>query len=122
MRGTYNLISEKIDLHGSLKTEAEVSKTTHGFKALILKMLDPFFKNKPNGYVAPVKITGTYDHPSFGLDLGDRDNDQKQSAKVHTSRLRVQTTSVWAEGPRTLLGFFGTHRDLPPALCVMLDG
>ena len=74
-----------------MKTEAEVSKTTHGFKALILKMLDPFFKNKPNGYVAPVKITGTYDHPSFGLDLGDRDNDQEHSAKVRTSRLRVQT-------------------------------
>jgi hypothetical protein len=72
MQGTYNLISQKIDLHGTLKTEAEVSKTTHGIKALMLKVLDPFFKNKPNGYLAPVKITGTYDHPAFGLDLGDR--------------------------------------------------
>jgi len=41
---------------------AEVSKTTHGIKALMLKVLDPFFKNKPTGYLAPVKITGTYDH------------------------------------------------------------
>ncbi len=72
MRGTYDLISEKIDLHGTLKTEAEVSKTTHGIKSLMLKVLDPFFKNKPDGYLAPVKITGTYDHPEFGLDLGDR--------------------------------------------------
>jgi hypothetical protein len=30
MRGTYDLIGEKIDVHGTLKTEAEVSKTTHG--------------------------------------------------------------------------------------------
>ncbi len=84
MRGTYNLISEKIDLHGTLKTEAEVSKTTHGIKSLMLKVLDPFFKNKPNGYLAPVKITGTYDHPEFGLDLGDRKNNSDQRAKAHT--------------------------------------
>lgn len=72
MHGSYNLISEKIDLHGTLKTQAEVSKTTHGIKALMLKVLDPLFKNKPNGYLAPVKITGTYDHPAFGLDLDDQ--------------------------------------------------
>jgi hypothetical protein len=84
MRGTYNLISEKIDLHGTLKTEAEVSKTAHGVKSLMLKMLDPFFKNKPNGYLAPVKITGTYDHPEFGLDLGDRRNNSDLRAKAHT--------------------------------------
>jgi hypothetical protein len=74
MQGTYNLISERIDLRGTLKTEAEISKTTHGIKALMLKVLDPFFKNKPTGYLAPVKITGTYDHPTFGLDLGDPKN------------------------------------------------
>ena len=83
MQGTYNLISEKIDLHGTLKTEAEVSKTTHGIKALMLKVLDPFFKNKPSGYLAPVKITGTYDHPTFGLDLGDPKNKGDQPAKAY---------------------------------------
>jgi hypothetical protein len=62
---------------------AEVSKTTHGIKALMLKVLDPFFKNKPDGYVAPIKITGTYDHPSFALDLGDRNNDKNHTAKTH---------------------------------------
>ena len=29
MHGTYNLISEKVDLHGTLKTVAEICKTTH---------------------------------------------------------------------------------------------
>jgi hypothetical protein len=90
MQGTYNLISEKIDLHGTLKTRAEVSKTTHGVKALILKVLDPFFKNKPSGYIAPVKITGTYDHPAFGSDLGDRDHTNNQNAKIHPPRLLEQ--------------------------------
>ena len=83
MQGTYNLISEKIDLHGTLKTVAEISKTTHGIKSLMLKVLDPLFKNKPDGYLAPVKITGTYDHPEFGLDLGNGANDKSQNVKVH---------------------------------------
>jgi len=83
MQGTYNLISAKIDLHGTLKTQAEVSKTTHGIKSLMLKVLDPFFKNKPDGYLAPVKITGTYDHPAFGLDVGDPRNKGSQPAKAH---------------------------------------
>jgi len=52
----------------------------------MLKMLDPFFKNKPDGYLAPVKITGTYDHPAFGLDLGDPRNNSNQHAKVHSPR------------------------------------
>ena len=86
MQGTYNLISERIDLHGTLKTEAEVSKTTHGVKALMLKVLDPFFKNKPSGYLAPVKITGTYDHPTFGLDLGAPKNKSNQPANADTLR------------------------------------
>jgi hypothetical protein len=74
MEGTYSLLTEKIDLHGTLKTESEPSNTTHGMKSLILKVLDPFFKKKRVGYVMPVKITGTYDHPSFGLDMRDRDD------------------------------------------------
>jgi len=86
MQGTYNLISERIDLHGTLKTEAEVSKTTHGVKALMLKVLDPFFKNKPSGYLVPVKITGTYDHPTFGLDLGAPKNKSNQPANADTLR------------------------------------
>jgi hypothetical protein len=90
MRGTYNLITEKIDFHGTLKTQAEVSKTTHGVKSLMLKVLDPFFKNKPDGYLAPVKVTGTYDHPIFGLDLEDSKNGNNQHAKAHAPRLPDQ--------------------------------
>ncbi len=85
MQGTYSLITEKIDLRGTLKTDAEVSKTTHGIKSLMLKVLDPFFKNKRGGYVAPVKITGTYQHPLFGLDLSDRDNPPRHPAKAQAS-------------------------------------
>ena len=87
MDGTYNLISEKIDLRGMLTTKKEVSDTTHGIKALLLKVLDPFLKHKPVGYVTPVKIAGTYDHPSFGLDLHD---DKNRNARSHTAHLQEQ--------------------------------
>ena len=87
LQGTYNLISERIDLRGTLKTDAEPSKTTHGAKALILKLVDPLFKKKHVGYLTPVKITGTYEHPSFGLDLSDRDDKRhKEKEKESASR------------------------------------
>jgi hypothetical protein len=90
MDGTYNLISEKINLRGTLTTKEEVSKTTHGVKALFLKVLDPFLKNKSAGYTTPVKISGTYDHPSFGLDLRNSKNAENRSAKAWTSHLKAQ--------------------------------
>jgi hypothetical protein len=88
MRGTYSLITEKIDLRGTLKTDAEVSKATHGIRSLMLKVLDPFFKNKRGGYVAPIKITGTYQRPSFGLDLSDRDDHRNHKENVQAPGLR----------------------------------
>jgi hypothetical protein len=69
MDGTYDLVSHKIDLHGTLKMDSSLSNLAHGPKAMILVVLDPFFKRKPKGSEAPVKITGTYEHPAFGLDL-----------------------------------------------------
>jgi hypothetical protein len=70
MDGTYNLITEEINLHGILKTDSAPSNTTQGVKSVLMKVLDPFFKKKRAGYTMPVKITGTYEHPNFGLDLG----------------------------------------------------
>jgi hypothetical protein len=72
MRGTYNLINYKIDLHGQMKVDTKISKTTTGPKALLLKAMDPLFKKRRKGEVVPIKISGTYDKPSFGLDLTDR--------------------------------------------------
>src|SRR6185503_2175443 len=84
--GTYNLITEKIDLHGTLKTDSAPSNTARGVKSLLMKALNPFFKKKRAGYAMPVKITGTYEHPIFGLDLGRKDDQRKeQGASARTS-------------------------------------
>jgi hypothetical protein len=77
LHGTYNLISHKIDLRGQLKVNTKISNTTSGAKAILLKMMGPFFKKKRKGEVLPVRISGTYEHPSFGLDLYDGDAQKK---------------------------------------------
>ena len=86
MQGTYDLLTETIDLHGSLRTDSEPSKSTHGVKTLLLKVLQPLFKKKRAGYMMPVRITGTYDHPSFGLDLGNPDSKRAVKENAHAVR------------------------------------
>jgi len=69
MYGKYNILNHKVDLHGRMRVDTKISKTASGVKALLLKAIDPFFKKKKKGEVVPVHITGTYEHPQFGLDL-----------------------------------------------------
>ncbi len=72
MEGSFELVSHKIDLHGQLQLDSKMSNTTNGAKALMLKMMDPLFKKRNKGEILPVRISGTYDHPSFGLDIPGR--------------------------------------------------
>jgi len=49
--------------------DAKLSQVTSGIKSLLLKPVDPFFRK--NGKTElPIKITGTRDHPAFGLNFG----------------------------------------------------
>jgi hypothetical protein len=61
----------------------------HGPKALLMKFMDPFFKKK-QGSEVPVKITGTYEKPSFGLDLHDH---TQTTASKRLQRLYQQPES-----------------------------
>jgi hypothetical protein len=70
LTGNYDLTDQKVNLHGKLKTEASLTKATHGIKAVFAKAIEPFFKKKPHETVVPVHVGGTYSHPSFGLDMG----------------------------------------------------
>lgn len=96
MQGTYNLRTQQINLRGTLKTDADPANTTLGVKALMLKGLDPFFKAKHVGYVMPVKITGTYAHPSFGLDLNG--GNHKKRYKENASRFLGKAGADWTQG------------------------
>jgi hypothetical protein len=70
MHGTFNLLNDKIDFHGTLKTDSDFSKMSGGgVKSIFLKPFDALFKKKPKGAEIPVKMTGTYQHPEPGLEL-----------------------------------------------------
>lgn len=69
LHGTFNLITEKIDLHGMLIMEATLPRATTGVKSFLLKAIDPFLKkNKHGGAKFPVSITGTYTKPEYRAD------------------------------------------------------
>jgi hypothetical protein len=70
LNGTYNLDTEELDFRGTLKLQATLSQATTGVKSVFLKLIDPLFKKKDAGALLPIKITGTREKPSFGLDMG----------------------------------------------------
>ena len=73
MQGTYDILNHKIDLHGRMRVDSNISKTQTGFKSLLLKIMDPIFKKKKKGEVVPIHIVGTYEKPQFGLDLTEQE-------------------------------------------------
>ncbi len=70
LEGTYGLVNQRIDFRGELRMEAKVSEVTSGWKSFFLKMVDPLFQTKDAGSVIPIKIQGTPDAPSFGVEVG----------------------------------------------------
>jgi AsmA-like C-terminal region len=71
LAGTYGLRDEKLDFHGTLRLQAKLSQATTGLKSFLLKPFDSFFR-KNGATVLPIKVTGTRDQPSFGLDFHRR--------------------------------------------------
>jgi AsmA-like C-terminal region len=81
LHGTYNVVNYGIDLHGQMHVDTKISKTASGPKALLLKIMDPLFKKRKKGEVLPVKITGTYDKPAWGLDVTNQKDQASQSTR-----------------------------------------
>jgi hypothetical protein len=69
LKGSYGLRTEAIDLHGQIQLSSKLSHTTKGVNSVLLRVLDPFFKDGAGGSVLPIKITGFRSNPSFGLEL-----------------------------------------------------
>lgn len=69
LHGTFDLISQKVDLHGILLMDATLPRATSGIKSFLLKAIDPLLKkNRRGGAKIPVSIKGTYRHPSYSAD------------------------------------------------------
>jgi len=69
MHGTYGLLTEQVDLHGTLQVNNKLSKGSKGIKSFLLKVVEPFLKKKNAGEIVPIKVGGTIHHPSYGLDV-----------------------------------------------------
>jgi hypothetical protein len=70
--GDYGMEDGKLNLRGTARLQAKLSQTTTGVKSFFLRAVNPFFEKKGAGAVLPIKITGTQDSPSFGLNLGGK--------------------------------------------------
>jgi hypothetical protein len=68
IHGTYGLIDRLVNLHGVLDTKGKLSDSTTGFKAVIAKLITPFFKKKNDVKLVPFKITGTFANAAVSLD------------------------------------------------------
>lgn len=70
LAGVYALKPETIDFKGQLLLDAKISQTVTGFKSVLLKAVDPLFRQKDgSGSVIPIKIGGSRNAPQFGLDV-----------------------------------------------------
>lgn len=71
MKGTYSLLTKRVDLRGKMRMLATVSQASTGAKSIFLKVLDPFYKKKEKGAGAevPIRMTGTYGHTHFTAGL-----------------------------------------------------
>jgi len=70
LAGTYALKPETLDFKGQLLLDAKISQTVTGWKSVLLKVVDPLFKQKDgSGSVIPIRIGGSRNAPDFGLDV-----------------------------------------------------
>ena len=90
LAGNYGVDAGELNFRGNLLLQAKLSQTVTGMKSFFLKAVDPFFKGKNGekaGTVLPIKITGTKDHPSFGLDFRDKAN-KAHDAKAEADKVQ----------------------------------
>ncbi|MFZ0035891.1 MAG: hypothetical protein WAK91_00610 [Candidatus Acidiferrales bacterium] len=84
LTGTYNLENENLDFRGHLLLNAKLSQLTTGTKSFLLRPFDSIFKKNGAGTSLPIKISGTRSNPSFGLDIGHKDDKKNQQGQIKT--------------------------------------
>ena len=70
LSGTYDLRQETMNFVGFLLTDATLADMTSGYKAVLARVAQPFFRRPGGGSKLPIRIAGTRAKPQFGLDVG----------------------------------------------------
>jgi hypothetical protein len=69
LAGSYDLGSEQLDFDGHLLLDAALHETTTGFKSILARIAQPFFRRPGGGSKLPIRVSGTPERPAFGLDV-----------------------------------------------------
>jgi hypothetical protein len=70
LAGKYGLEGGTLNFRGTARTNATVSQMVGGWKGMLLKPADRFFKTNRAGTEVPIHIDGTQEDPMFGVDFG----------------------------------------------------
>jgi hypothetical protein len=70
LKGKYEVEGGAIDFAGSAALQATISEIVGGWKGLLLKPADRFFKKDGAGTEVPIHVSGTREDPKFGVDIG----------------------------------------------------
>jgi hypothetical protein len=68
LKGSYAM-SGALQFDGTARMEATVSQMLGGWKGILLKPADKFFKKDGAGTLVPIKVSGTREVPQFGVDF-----------------------------------------------------
>jgi hypothetical protein len=69
LKGTYGMEGGALNFAGTVQMDASVSKIVGGWKGLLLKPADRYFKKDGAGTEVPIHIRGTREAPKFGIDF-----------------------------------------------------
>ena len=67
--GAYGVEGGQLDFTGTARMQATVSQMLGGWKGLLAKPVDRFFKKDGAGTVVPIQIDGTRESPHFSIDF-----------------------------------------------------
>jgi hypothetical protein len=73
LQGTYALDGD-VHMDGTARMDATVSQMVGGWKGILLKPADGFFKKDGAGTLVPIRIRGTRESPDFSVDFGRMGN------------------------------------------------
>jgi hypothetical protein len=81
LNGVYSLNGEVFEFKGHVRTDATASQMTTGWKALLLKPVDPFLEKNGAGLELPISVSGTRGEPHFGLAMHGTSNESTDEMK-----------------------------------------
>jgi hypothetical protein len=92
LTGKYSMDGSDFDFRGTARMDATLSHMVTGWKALLLKPVDPFFSKNGAGAEVPVRVNGTKSAPHFALDFGHK-VDNKVSTKEENRGVQTAHTN-----------------------------